>query len=349
MNIVYFYSEVMGYTMAVIRRLIEEHGATVHVVYWDKNKRTPFVLPEIEGVYYYKRSEMPLLQLEALILKTRPELMYISGRMDKGYLKASQLARKQGTKIVSGFDAQWESNWKKKLIALGGKWLYKKYFDYIWVPGPFQYEFARKIGFSRNEIIWNLLSAETPLFEEIFKTHAETESFNKQFVFVGRFAEVKGIDVLIKAFLETKKIQNHPWKLLLIGNGPLENTIPKHEDIEVSDFLQPKELAQKTSRGGVFVLPSSYEPWGVVLHEYSIAGFPIICSDNCGAATTFVKDGYNGFIFQTNNISSLTSALLKMINNHDVQLKTMARKSNEVGKVVNPSISAAAFVSILKK
>ena len=38
-------------------------------------------------------------------------------------------------------------------------------------------------------------------------------------------------------------------------------------DIEVRDFLQPHDLVKMIDSTGCFVLPSRFEPWGVVVHE----------------------------------------------------------------------------------
>src|SRR6478735_2631009 len=151
MNIVFFYSEVMGYTLAMIKSLVKDHGAQVHVVHWDKGTRSAFELPSLEGVFYYKRSAMSTQSLEELLDRLSPPLLYISGRMDKIYLNASVKARSKGTKVISGFDAQWKPSLKNYIICLTSHWLYRKYFDFIWIPGPYQYEFAKRLGFREEQ------------------------------------------------------------------------------------------------------------------------------------------------------------------------------------------------------
>jgi len=345
MNIVYFYSEVMGYTLAVIKSLVKDHGAAVHVVFWDKGLHTPFQLPVLEGVHYYKRSEMNLIQLEQLLTDLSPPVLYISGRMDRAYLQASLQARKRGTVVVSGFDNQWKPSFKNYAVTIFSRWLYKKYFDFIWIPGAYQYEFATRLGYSKQQIIWNLLSADT----DLFSLENPSKEVNKQFIFTGRFAPEKGIGILIDAFLKSKQIQTHHWKLLLIGNGPLSETFTAHHDIQVMNFMQPEQLAEKMKEGGVFVLPSLNEPWGVVLHEYASAGFPIVCSEACGAALTFVQNDYNGFIVPTGNSEALTESLLKMIRLSPEELSQMRMRSHELSKKITPLVSSTSLLSVLKR
>jgi glycosyltransferase involved in cell wall biosynthesis len=344
MNIVFFYSEVMGYTLAVIKSLVKDHGAEVHVVYWDKGIRSAFELPLLTGVQYYKRSEMTVTDLENLLSRLAPKILYVSGRMDKGYLTASRTSRAKGTLVISGFDAQWKPTLKNYLIVACRSWWYKKYFDFIWIPGPYQYEFAKKLGYSDQQVIWNLYSADT----DLFTIDSEHEVWNKRFVFTGRLAEEKGIKILIQAFENTKKIKPHDWQLLLIGNGPLSNQIEPQEAITVVNFMQPQQLLENMKEGGVFILPSTQEPWGVVLHEYAAAGFPIICTDACGAATSFVKNKENGFVVQAGNVEQLTQAMLQIIDLPYSVGCQMKKRSRELSQAITPRISASSLLAVLR-
>ncbi len=345
MNIVYFYSEVMGYTLTVIKSLVKDHGATVHVVYWDKGTRAAFQLPELDGVIYYKRSELTTTGLEDLLERVSPKIVYVSGRMDRGYLAASLKARKKGVVVVSGFDEQWKPTLKNFIITTASHWLYRKYFDYIWVPGPYQYTFARKLGYDDQHIIEGVYASDTTLFEDALNR----EQSKKQFIFTGRLAKEKGIDLLVDAFLNSKQRQAHDWQLVLIGNGPLKDSIPVHPSITWIDFLQPQQLLEKMKEGGVFVLPSTYEPWGVVIHDYASAGFPIICSEACGAAAVFVQNGENGYVVKSNDREDLTQAILHMVNSSPAELLRMKTLSHKLSTRITPLHSANALLSVLNK
>ncbi len=79
---------------------------------------------------------------------------------------------------------------------------------------------------------------------------------------------------------------NNDWKLILIGSGDMPEVDPSI--VEVKGFMKGPELAAESKRCGVFCLPSIYEPWGVVVHEFTMAGLPMICSDSVGAADDLV-------------------------------------------------------------
>ena len=58
------------------------------------------------------------------------------------------------------------------------------------------------------------------------------------------------------------------------------------------------------------VLPSNYEPWGLVINEAAAAGLAIVASDVVGAAAELVQDGVNGRLFPIRDHEALTTALL---------------------------------------
>jgi glycosyltransferase involved in cell wall biosynthesis len=62
----------------------------------------------------------------------------------------------------------------------------------------------------------------------------------------------------------------------------------------------------------VFVLPSLWEPWGLVVNEVMNAGRAVIVSDNVGCGPDLVKNDENGYIFRAGSVDDLHQAL------HDV-------------------------------
>ena len=97
--------------------------------------------------------------------------------------------------------------------------------------------------------------------------------------------------------------------------------------------------------GGVFVLPSRFEPWGVIVHEMAAAGFPLLLSDEVGAAEAFLTINENGFNFEANNIQSCQGALEKMASKSNLELKEMGHKSYASSN----SISTETWFNKVKK
>ena len=126
------------------------------------------------------------------------------------------------------------------------------------------------------------------------------------------------------------------WELWCAGTGPLADKIKEHPGIKHLGFIQPNQLGEIMKACGVFVLPSRYEQWGVVIQEMTLAGFPIIASSEVGAAHDFIKEEISGYIFKSENTKALKSAMQKIIEKDDSALREMALQSHNAGLLHTP-------------
>jgi glycosyltransferase involved in cell wall biosynthesis len=76
------------------------------------------------------------------------------------------------------------------------------------------------------------------------------------------------------------------------------------------------------------VLPSHFEPWGLVINEAMNAGKPVIVSDFVGAAPDLVQTGRNGWIFEHGNVPALAHCLQQAITRPD--LTAMGKRGLEI-------------------
>ena len=346
-NIVYLYSEVMPYAISVMRVFVKEFGITVDCISWDNNKKTPFVPTNEQGITFYKRSTFDKESMFKFIEEKNPSVMIFSGRMDKTYLECAVHFRDK-IKTVSFCDTQWEGTRKNILTATLSNFVYRKYFEYFWIPSHRSYEYVRRMGYPKNKIINNSLTGDDTIFQQPYRDYQDSKKvrYPHSIVFVGRFAREKGLDLLIEAFTNAKNEVKNDWSLTLVGSG----TTPAFNspDIFIKDFMSSATLAAECKNWGVFCLPSLKEPWGIVMHEFTMAGLPIICSDNVGASDALVVNNYNGYVFETGNSDDLKNALLKMMSKSDVELCEMGKRSHEISKCQSPLIAAYSLMGIIK-
>ena len=142
-------------------------------------------------------------------------------------------------------------------------------------------------------------------------------------IFVGRLIQVKGVDVLIKAFGEL--LEDVPGaQLMVVGDGPEEQNLRelvKHlgveEHIHFLGFHQRDELVELYTCADVFCLPSRHEPWGVVVNEAAACGLPLVVSDRVGAGKDLVTAGENGFIVPVEDAGALGAAIHGVLNGRE--------------------------------
>jgi glycosyltransferase involved in cell wall biosynthesis len=65
------------------------------------------------------------------------------------------------------------------------------------------------------------------------------------------------------------------------------------------------------------VLPSEYEPFGVVVNEAMLCGCPVVVSDRVGAGYDLVSPGENGFVFPFGDVDSLAGILREALTAPD--------------------------------
>lgn len=337
----------MGYSMATIHELVER-GCDVHIIHWVKNRKAPFKFNDEKNVTFYDRSDYTFSMMLDLARKIEPELIIISGWVDMGYLGVAALSRNKGVPVVVTFDDQWKGTLRQKFASIFRLSL-KFFFSHAWVCGAYQFEYAKRFGFSNHEIIYDLYSADLSKFNSSYEAKIKKNNpYPKTFLFVGRFEHQKAIDLLLEAWSMLSG-KTKDWKLHLIGNGSLKNKLVIDDNIIVSDFMQPEALVKEVEKCGCFVLPSRHEPWGVVVHEFAAAGLPIICSHSVGAASSFVINGFNGFKFLNEDSASLAFQMQKIISSSDKNLKKMSDRSHIIGQKITPTSSASNLLSLLEQ
>ena len=324
-KLVFLYTELAPYIIRCMEAISVE-GVDVHVIAYPVNKEAPFQFIDASGdVHFYNRTEFGGDQIEELLKKIDPDVIVCSGWIDKGYIKAVK-AHKDGAKKVIALDNQIETGFKSRVSRLRAKTFYARLFDCCWVPGPPQAAFARSIGFRKNQIKQKFYTADYDHFQALDK-NSERAEFPKRFVFVGRYLPFKGIYELFKGFAQ---LDQSDWQLYAAGAGNQVDDTISHPKIHHLGFVQPGDLDNFVRQGGVFILPSWKEPWGVVIHEFASAGYPILCSDKVGAASVFLKNGQNGFSFLPKDTESLKSALKKVISLPDPELFKMGNISKSL-------------------
>ena len=151
---------------------------------------------------------------------------------------------------------------------------------------------------------------------------------------VGRFFEQKNHALLFEALARVKE----PWRLQLVGEGPLERELRQHaERLKISSRIEwlgvradvPKLLAS----ADLFCFPSRWEGLGLAVMEASIVGVPILASDLPPIRELFA-DGDITFIpcddvdAWASEISYALSHPIELIERAD---QTLAKARSEMG------------------
>ena len=207
-------------------------------------------------------------------------------------------------------------------------------YDVAFLPGERQAAFAHRLGFDDDRILWGLYSCDHDAFSRL--SSVPSHQRRPAFLFVGRLAPEKGVDVLARAYARYRGGAERPWPLVVCGSGPLSATLAEIPGVELRGFVQPHDLPDAFRDARCLVLPSLFEPWGVVVHEAAAAGLAVVCSTACGASTRLVLDGYNGEVVRPGDATHMASAMARIAASDDRTLAAYGRRSSELARQFTP-------------
>src|SRR5690606_27808259 len=159
---------------------------------------------------------------------------------------------------------------------------------------------------------------------------------------------VKGLPTLLEAYRSYRTQIADPWELHCCGAGPLKYLLQDQPGITDHGFTQPADLPARLAAASAFVLPSHYEPWGVVVAEAMGSGLPVIASEACGAAVELVHPLHNGLFTPTGNPTALAAAL-RWMHDHADELPTLSRHASHAAHAYTASMWADRLQLIMRE
>ena len=112
--------------------------------------------------------------------------------------------------------------------------------------------------------------------------------------------------------------------LVFAGEGPLREQIKTevhalglNGHVRFIGFANQTQLPEIYRASDLMVLPSEYEPFGVVVNEAMLCGCPVAVSDRVGAGDDLVSPGQNGFVFPFGNVDALAAVLKDALTSPD--------------------------------
>ncbi|MGD0995695.1 MAG: glycosyltransferase [Candidatus Bathyarchaeia archaeon] len=170
-----------------------------------------------------------------------------------------------------------------------------------------------------------------------FKKKFGLEKNEKIVLYLGRIHEIKGIDILVRAFANIlHKLDD--VRLVIVGPddgylGEIEALIKAlkiENKVLISGPLYGKDKLEAYVDADVYVLSSIYEIFGISLLEAYACSTPVIAS-SVGGLKDLVINGETGFLVEPGSIVELSRSIVFMIDN-SASAKRMGMKGREFVK-----------------
>jgi len=136
-------------------------------------------------------------------------------------------------------------------------------------------------------------------------------------LFCAKLQPWKGPMDLLEAFARANVENSY---LVYAGDGPSRSSLESRAtELGVADrvrflgFLNQSQLPSAYRAADLFVLPSLFEPFGLVVNEAMLCGLPVVVSDRVGARFDLVRPNETGKVFPAGDIDGLAATLREIL------------------------------------
>lgn len=339
-------------------KLIRKRGADVTIIFNENRSLSSFNLRKFRHIHFQKQftieEEIPVFRrLNWNVIPTKfdlgrkiwiknsiglvnsyikkhgkPDLIHVHCAFDAGSVAIYFKDKMQIPYIVtehSSFFALSEISIAQKKEVLS---IYENAMKVIVVSRPFRELLSEKLGFEKNriEVIPNFI--DTNYFDPGNVINLDRFAKEKFIVTISDHFYMKRLDRLLDAF---KIIVNQypDWKLLIGGKGKDTNRLKNitkelglEDKVVFTGALTKEQVKNYLKKASMFVLPSDYETFGIVIIEAMAMGLPVVATACGGPEDIITKE--TGILVELNT-NSLANGIIEIISKYEYYDKEAIR------------------------
>lgn len=294
--------------------------------------------------------------------KTDPAVVVTTSFRPFIMLAAARWARRRGKRSVFFYETTpWDRprHWPMEALK---RLTIARYYDAAFVGGVVHRDYLVRLGMPK-ERIWQPYDV---VDNDYFATNAALVRAdrgrwrktlglpNRYFLYVGRYSKEKNLLRLLEAYGLYRESSAARWSLVLVGDGPQRSELEYFgsriglKGIFFKRFAPIQDLAAYYALAGCFVLPSTVDPWGLVVNEAMACGLPVIVSKLCGCVPELVQEGENGFHCDPYDVGAIAALLARMASLDAHLLDSMGDRSQQIISAFTPAIWANNLARCVK-
>lgn len=184
--------------------------------------------------------------------------------------------------------------------------------------------------------------------------HRKIFTEKKYIICPARYSEEKNLSFLIRCY--AKSSIRTTYALRLIGEGPLRSKLQQEIDalgltnqVQLTGWVSYADLPKEYAGAVMFVLPSIFEPWGLVVNEAMSAGLPILLSDRCGCTPDLLKEGINGWSVPFDKEQELVERFNAMDKLEEKAIEILGKNSSQLIAAFTPESWAKTIVKLVAR
>jgi glycosyltransferase involved in cell wall biosynthesis len=325
---------------------------------WRTDGPTPEILTIAEGALEQIASSRLARGVSEQLDRLRPGAVIIAGYAHPAMRAAARWCRSNGAASILLSDSNHVDHRRNPLKEWVKRAWVSRHFDAAFVAGALSAAYAQSLGFAPSQVWRGYDVVDNDFFASAAAARARQSSLLQElnlpervFLFVGRLSAEKNVHRLVDAMAEYRR-RAGAWGLLLVGSGPESEAIASRArsmpgTVALVGFKQLADLAKIYATAGALILPSTSEPWGLVVNEAMAAGLPVLVSDRAGSASDLVFPGVNGYVFNPLATEAMVEVMLR-VSSEDVDLKAMGLASQRIIANYTPETWATALTDAVE-
>ena len=322
-----YFADVFGYDVTVVvtegmgKQPFFQLSERVKVINLDLN------FEELWGVPFYKKAFLYLIKqrrfrklLSDVLMNIRPDFTISVLRREINFINSI----KDGSRKIGELHVN-RANYRNYEVKDNN--LFLRVFSHFWMNRLLKHlkqldKFVVMTDIARKD--WPELD-DVVVIPDPLPSRIDVQSplLAKRIISIGRYVYEKGNDLLLEAWSQVEK-QRTDWSLDIYGMGnrePYEKQMaqlgidPKR--CHLNGFL--KDVHHEYLSSSIFVLPSRFEGFGLVLIESMACGLPVLSFDCENGPRSIITNGVNGFLIPPFNVNMLSEKMMLLMDDVDLR------------------------------
>ena len=150
---------------------------------------------------------------------------------------------------------------------------------------------------------------------------------------------------------QIKKTQKHKPKAKVKPTRVKNNSNVFASNFRTKDRTSKQksnDLKKYYMASDLFVLATREDIWGLVVNEAMANALPVITTKKCGAGCTLIKNGYNGFLVENEDVKELSNRINELAESQELRLQCAKNALNTISEYTIENM-VKAHMDVFKK